>query len=42
VGGNTTNDYTWDESYTLPENLYLAWDRGAGRTIPEIGCPVSA
>jgi DUF1680 family protein len=21
---------TWDESYTLPENLYLAWSRGAG------------
>jgi uncharacterized protein len=22
--------YTWDESYTLPENFYLAWRRGAG------------
>jgi DUF1680 family protein len=22
--------YTWDESYTLPENLYLAYQRGAG------------
>jgi uncharacterized protein len=22
--------HTWDESYTLPENLYLAWQRGAG------------
>ena len=30
VGDNTANDYTWDESYTLPENLYLAWERGAG------------
>jgi DUF1680 family protein len=30
VGENTTNDYLWDESYTLAENLYLAWDRGAG------------
>jgi uncharacterized protein len=30
VGENTGNDYTWDESYTLSENLYLAWDRGAG------------
>ena len=30
VGENTANDYTWDESYTLPENLYLAWERGAG------------
>ncbi len=30
VGDSTANDYTWDESYTLPENLYLAWERGAG------------
>ena len=30
AGDNTTNDYTWDESYTLPENLFLAWERGAG------------
>jgi len=30
VGDNTGDDYTWDESYTLPENLYLAWQRGAG------------
>lgn len=30
VGENTTDDYLWDESYTLAENLYLAWDRGAG------------
>jgi uncharacterized protein len=30
VGDNTTDDYTWDESYTMPENLYLAWQRGAG------------
>jgi DUF1680 family protein len=30
VGDNTANDYTWDESYTLAENLYLAWRRGAG------------
>jgi len=30
VGDSTTNDYTWDESYTLPENLFLAWRRGAG------------
>jgi DUF1680 family protein len=22
--------YTWDETYTLPENFYLAWHRGAG------------
>jgi hypothetical protein len=30
VGDNTGDDYTWDEPYTLPENLYLAWERGAG------------
>ncbi|MBV9297292.1 MAG: glycoside hydrolase family 127 protein [Acidobacteriaceae bacterium] len=30
VGDSTGDDYTWDESYTLPENLYLAWERGAG------------
>ena len=30
VGENTADDYTWDESYTLPENLYIAWERGAG------------
>jgi DUF1680 family protein len=30
VGESTADDYTWDESYTLPENLYIAWNRGAG------------
>lgn len=30
IGENTTDEYTWDESYTLPENLYLASKRGAG------------
>jgi DUF1680 family protein len=30
VGDNAANDYTWDESYTLAENLYLAGQRGAG------------
>ena len=30
VGENTTNDYTWDESYTIAENLYLAYQRGFG------------
>jgi uncharacterized protein len=32
----TDESYTWDESYTLPENLFLAYQRGAGdryRTI---------
>lgn len=30
IGDSTADDYTWDESYTLPENLYLAWERSAG------------
>ncbi|MGC1783135.1 MAG: beta-L-arabinofuranosidase domain-containing protein [Acidobacteriaceae bacterium] len=30
VGDSTTDDYTWDESYTMPENLYLAAQLGAG------------
>jgi hypothetical protein len=30
VGDNTGDDYTWDESYTLAENLFLAYHRGAG------------
>ena len=30
LGEKTSDDYTWDEPYTLPENLYLAWQRGAG------------
>ena len=30
IGNNTTDDYTWDESYTMPENLYLAAQLGAG------------
>lgn len=30
VGDPTSDDYCWDEPYTLAENLYLAWQRGAG------------
>jgi uncharacterized protein len=30
VGDNTTNDYLWDESYTMPENLYIASQQGGG------------
>ncbi|HTV06953.1 MAG TPA: beta-L-arabinofuranosidase domain-containing protein [Acidobacteriaceae bacterium] len=36
VGDNTTPDYGWDEPYTLPENLYLAWQRGAGARYKEL------
>jgi DUF1680 family protein len=30
IGENTAPEYTWDESYTIAENLYLAWERGEG------------
>ncbi len=36
VGDNTGDDYTWDESYTLAENLFLAWERGAGERYRQI------
>jgi len=29
--------WTWDESYTMPENLFLAWQRGAGRRYYDLG-----
>jgi DUF1680 family protein len=29
--------YCWDESYTLPENLFLAYTRGAGSRYRELG-----
>ncbi len=28
--------YCWDETYTLPENLFLAWRRGAGDRYREL------
>ena len=28
--------FTWDESYTLPENLYLAYQRGAGQRFHQL------
>src|SRR4051794_34742749 len=36
IGENTSNEYTWDEPYTLPENLYLAWDRRSGERYREL------
>jgi len=36
IGEDTSNDYTWDESYTLPENLFLAAQRGAGPRYHEL------
>lgn len=36
VGDKTTPDYGWDEPYTMPENLYLAWQRGAGARYKQL------
>lgn len=36
VGDSTADDYTWDESYTLPENLYIASECGAGARYREL------
>jgi uncharacterized protein len=30
-------EWNWDESYTMPENLFLAYRRGAGRRYYDIG-----
>jgi len=35
-GEKTVVDFTWDEPYTLPENLYLAAQRGAGARYREL------
>jgi DUF1680 family protein len=29
--------WTWDESYTMPENLFLAYQRGAGQRYRDLG-----
>jgi len=33
---NTDQSWTWDESYTISENLFLAYQRGAGRRYREL------
>jgi uncharacterized protein len=33
----TDESYTWDESYTVPENLFIAYQRGAGERYKELG-----
>jgi DUF1680 family protein len=33
----TDESFTWDESYTLPENLFLAYQRGAGGQFRKLG-----
>ena len=32
----TDQSYRWDESYTIPENLFLAYRRGAGRRYRDL------
>ena len=34
---NTDPSWTWDESYTISENLFLAYQRGAGNRYRELG-----
>jgi DUF1680 family protein len=34
---NADVSYTWDESYTMPENLFLAYQRGAGERCRALG-----
>jgi DUF1680 family protein len=33
----TDESYTWDESYTIPENQFIAFQRGAGERYKETG-----
>jgi uncharacterized protein len=33
----TDETYTWDESYTISENLFLAYQRGAGQRYKQLG-----
>ena len=33
----TDESYTWDESYTISENLFLAYQRGAGERYSKLG-----
>jgi hypothetical protein len=33
----TDISYTWDESYTVPENQFIAYQRGAGERYKELG-----
>ena len=33
----TDDTYTWDESYTISENLFLAYQRGAGSRYKQLG-----
>jgi len=35
--GNRDDSWTWDESYTISENLFLAYQRGAGERYKSLG-----
>jgi hypothetical protein len=37
VGREKDDSYTWDESYTISENLFLAYQRGAGEKYRALG-----
>ena len=37
VGNEKDESYTWDESYTMAENLFLAYHRGAGEQYRALG-----
>ena len=37
VGKEKDESYTWDESYTISENLFLAYQRGAGERYRDLG-----
>jgi hypothetical protein len=34
---NSADQYTWDESYTISENLFIAYQRGAGERYGSLG-----
>ena len=34
---HTDDSFCWDEPYTLPENCFLAWQRGAGDRYKQLG-----
>ncbi len=37
AAGPKDESYCWDESYTMPENLFLAYQRGAGDKYHDLG-----
>jgi len=37
AGHEKDDSYTWDESYTMSENLFLAYQRGAGEQYRDLG-----